>query len=350
MTTHKRQLKGCTACALAMVAALMLLVARPAQAQKKTGTTVGQTLLIEPSARVAAMGNAGVTTANGAMSAYFNPGALGRLASSSAQFTHSLWMAGMTYNYAAAAVRLNDTNTLLLTVTAFQSGDMQVRTVDQPRGTGEQFSKDDLAFGLGYGLRITDRFSAGLKVKYHREQIWHSSLTALALDAGVLYQLPFGAYFGASLSNFGTRGRYDGRDLRISFDRDENEFGDNSDLPAELETERYPLPIYMRVGVGYPITLNAYNEINVVASAYHPNDNKESVSLGAEWSYLDAIFVRGGYQNLFLEEAQVNWSLGGGLQYGFGGYDLAFDYAWSDAGDLGAATRDIQRFTLGFSF
>ncbi len=322
-----------------------LLAGTPALSQSKAGTTIGNFLMIEPSAQVAAMGNAGATALDGAMAAYYNPGALGRLPQSSAQFTHSPWLADIQYNYAAIAVKLGP-NALLLSVTALDSGDMDVRTVDQPGGTGEQFSVNDLSLGLGYGRQITDRFSAGVQVKYIQETIWHSQLSAVGLDVGVIYELPFRAYLGASISNFGSRGSYDGRDLRIRFDQNTGTFGDNSNLPAALETEDYPLPIFFRVGVGVPVQIGADSRVMVVADAYQPSDNTNSVSLGAEWSYADLLFLRGGYENLFQEDAEGGLTLGGGLRYKLSGFGLGFDYAWGDHGLLGST----QRFTLGFGF
>ena len=96
-----------------------------------------------------------------------------------------------------------------------------MRTVEQPLGTGERYSVSDVAIGLGYGRRITDRFSAGLRVNYVQETIWHTSLHAVVLDIGTLYQVSErGLRIGASLSNFGTQGRFGGRDLAIVYDAD----------------------------------------------------------------------------------------------------------------------------------
>ena len=329
----------------ALVAGIVLLGMMPG-VRAQTGTTLGQFLLIEPSAEVAGLGNAGATTRSGAMAAYYNPGALGQLEQSSVQFTHSPWLADITYDYASAAIRLGN-NTLMLSLTSLNSGEIDVRTVDQPLGTGERYTVQDFAFGLGYGRRITDRFSAGVQLKYIQESIWHSQATATALDVGVLYELPFRAFLGASISNFGTRGQFDGRDLQIRFDQNPDIFGDNSNLPAALETEDFPLPIFFRVGMGYPMQVGENSTVTVVADAYQPSDASNSVSVGAEWSYADLIALRTGYQNLFLEDGEGGLSFGGGLRYRLSGYDLRFDYAWTDFGDrLGA----VQRFSLGFGF
>ncbi|GIV62412.1 MAG: hypothetical protein KatS3mg044_1278 [Rhodothermaceae bacterium] len=316
------------------------------RAQSKTGTTVGQFLLIEPSARMAAMGNAGVTDFHEVTAAFYNPAAPGHLPGSDAQFTYARWLADITYNYAAVAVRLGELNTLHLAVTVLNSGEMDVRTVEQPLGTGERFSVKDLALGLGYSRRLTDRFSAGVQVNYVQETIWHSSMQALGFNFGVLYELPFQAYLGASLSNFGTRGVFDGRDLRVRYDQDPDRFGDNSSLPAALHTEDFPLPILFRVGLGFPLNLSPQNTVHLVVDAFQPSDNTNSVSFGGEWLFMDTFALRGGYQHLFQQDAETGLTLGMGIKYDVASYVFRIDYAWNDYGRVG----DVQRFTLGFAF
>ena len=317
-----------------------------ARAQSKTGTTVGLSMLIEPSARAAAMGNAGVTTWQEAQSAFYNPGALGHLPGSDVQFTHSQWLAEITFNYAAAAIRMGSANTLFLTVMALNSGEIDVRTVDQLLGTGERYTANDLAFGLGYSRRITDRFSAGMQVKYWQQTIWHSSANAVALDFGVMYHLPFGTYLGASIANFGTRASFAGRDLVVRYDQDEDVSGDNSNLNANLDTEDWPLPIFFRVGLGMPFSMGSNSQLLLVVDAFQPSDNTEAVSLGAEWTFMELLSLRAGYQNLFQEDNDFGLTLGGGLQYATSGYGLRFDYAWAEHLTIGST----QRFTFGFSF
>ena len=333
-----------------MRAAILLvfcLASTGAFAQSKTGTTVGQFLLIEPSARASAMGNAGVTAFGEAASVFYNPGAAGRLDGSAAQFTYGAWLAGITYNYAATALNLGDAGTMLLTVTALTSGEIDVRTVEQPLGTGERYEVNDLAFGLGYSRSFTDRFSAGLQVKYLRETIWHSAMSSVAVDFGVLYHLPFGTYLGASISNFGTRGRFDGRDLRVRYDQDPDVHGNNGSLPAALVTDSYALPILFRVGLGMPVVFNDYTRALFVVDAFQPSDNTQSVSLGAEWTFFDALALRGGYQHLGQQDSEVGLTLGGGLHYAFAAnYAVGFDYAWAAHDTLG----DTHRFTIGVSF
>ncbi|HEX9615164.1 MAG TPA: PorV/PorQ family protein [Bacteroidota bacterium] len=316
-------------------------------AQTKTGTSVSQFLLIEPSARVAAMGNAGVTVYGEIQSVYYNPASAGYLTQNGVQFTHSNWIADISYDYAALAISLGETGTFLATVTSLNSGEIAVTTVDQPHGTGEFYSVTDLAVGVGFGRRISDRFSVGFQINYVQEVIWHSSMTAFGLNVGTLYKIADdGLLIGASISNFGTRGMFDGRDLRIQYDQDPDKYGDNSALPASQVVEDFPLPIIFRVGLGYPVTLFEGNVLRFAVDAFHPSDNTESISLGGEWAYENMFFVRGGYQNMFLQDSETGLTFGAGVRYALQASNVSFDYAWADFGRL----IETHRFTLGISF
>lgn len=322
-------------------------LASPVLSQSKTGTTIGQFLLIEPSARVAGMGNAGATVYGEIQAVYYNPGSAGFLKRSQVQFTHNLWLADISYDYAAIALTLGESGNLFATVTSLNSGEIEVRTVDQPLGTGELYSVTNLALGIGFARQISDRFSMGVQLNYIQETIWHSSLSAFGLNVGTLYIVSDnGLHIGASLSNFGTRGRYDGRDLRIQYDRDPGMHGDNSALPAAQQVEEFPLPIVFRVGLNYPVQIFDGNELRFAVDAFHPNDNTESLSLGAEWNFDNTLFLRGGYQNLFLVDSEVGLTLGAGLRYSMNVTSVSVDYAWADHGRL----RESHRFTIGFSF
>ncbi len=326
---------------------MMALFTTNVMAQSKTGTTIGQFLLIEPSARYTGMGNAGVASYDEIVAAYYNPGAIGRLRGYGLQFTHNLWLADITYDYIAASIQMAGIGNLLVTATSLSSGEIDVRTVEQPQGTGERYSVSNFALGLGYGRQLTDRFSMGFQISYVQETIWHSSLSTVAISVGTLYNLtPNGIRLGASISNFGLPAKYSGRDLRIQYDKDSERYGDNSSLPGEIYTESYPLPVIFRVGLSMPIEFSAKNRLQLAVNAFHPNDNTESISFGAEWMLFSAFALRAGYQNLFLKDSEVGLTMGAGLELEFSGHLFNFDYAWADHGRL----ENTQRFTVGFLF
>lgn len=327
--------------------AVILCANHLAHAQSKTGTTIGQFLLIEPSARAVAMGNAGVALYDEIIGGYYNPAAIGLQSGYGAQFSHSDWLAGINYNYAASSVQLGEIGNLFVSVTSLNSGEIDVRTVAQPLGTGERYTVSDLALGLGYGRQFSDRFSLGVQLSFVQETIWHSSLSTFAVSVGTLYRLSEnGLRLGASISNFGLEAGYSGRDLRIQYDLDTDRFGDNSSLPGEVLTQKYSLPVIFRVGMSWPVNLSRNHQLLLAWNAYHPNDNAESMSVGAEWKLFNIVALRGGYQNLFLDDAETGLTLGAGLHVDLQGYEFRFDYGWADYGRLDNAPI----YTIGVTF
>jgi hypothetical protein len=333
---------------LALVCVLAMLCAAPvARAQTKTGTAVAQFMEIEPDARIAAMGNAGAALDYAVDAAYFNPASIGLIDRYEACFSHAAWLVGINFDHAVVGIPLGKLGASLLSVTALNSGDIQVRTVSQPLGTGEQFSVTDLAIGVGYGLQVTDRVSAGAQLNFIQETIWHSSASTVTISVGTLYKLSAnGIRLGASVSNFGTSEHFTGRDLLITYDNDPTRYGDNGSLPGERSTGSYPLPMVFRVGLAQPWTLNSSTRLVVAAEALHPSDNTESASLGAELELRHALSLRAGYQRLGQQDSEVGPTLGAGLSGRLDAYRYRVDYAWADQGRF----EGTHRFTLGVTF
>jgi hypothetical protein len=322
---------------------VLMLPLSTAHAQSKTGTTIFDFVNIEPAARFSAMGNAGVAVHDDIQAVYYNPGALGWMSDTAVQFTHSLWFANITYDYAAVAAPMGGWGNVGLSVTTLNSGDMDVRTVVRPEGTGERFSVRDLAIGLAYARQITDRFAAGLQINWANETIWNSSADLFTASIGTTYRLSeHGFTLGASLLDIGTHTHFDGRDFAIQFDPDPTRNGDNSTLPANQATDDFPVPIVFRVGVAYPHQLSESSRLLLTADAVHPSDNTESLDLGWEWTWRDAFSVRGGYQDLNQQDAAMGLTVGVGIRSPIGTRNFEVDYAWA----YHAYLQEVHRFTF----
>ena len=329
---------------LAITVVAAVLGAGDAAAQTKTGTTILNFLGIEPSARFTAMGNAATSITDDIQAVYYNPGALGWMGRGAVQFTHGIWFAGIQYDYAAAALTAGNWGNVSLAVTSLRSGDMPVRTVDQPLGTGEQFSVRDVAIAAGYGRQISERFAAGVRIQWASETIWNTGLDLFTASLGTVYRLTdSGLSLGSSLLNVGTRGRFSGRDLAIQYDRDPDQAGDNSQLPASQFADDFPLPIVFRVGLSYPYQVTPNSRLLFAVDASHPSDNTESLDLGWEWTWRNALSIRGGYQNLSQQDSEFGLTTGVGIRTDTGG-GRAFrvDYGWA----YHAFLEDVHRFTL----
>lgn len=322
----------------------IIILSDMSYAQSKAGTTIGQFLKIGPSAKVSALASAGTSLSGEASMSFYNAASLGRLNEIEFQFSHVQWLAEIDYNYAIIAIPVQGIGNLSLNLTSLNSGEMDVRTVNNPEGTGERFSVTNTSIGLGYALMLTDRVSVGFQLSYLNETIWNSSYSNIALSMGVQYQVSENSLqIGASVSNFGPRAGYSGRDLYIDYDFDPDKYGDNDGLPAELRTEEYALPTIFRVGMSYPINFSRHYGLMLSVDAIHPNDNVESINVGTEIKLTEYINLRGGYRGLFLDDSEGGLVLGAGVNASFIDFGFKFDYAWSDYGRL----KSVHRFTIG---
>jgi hypothetical protein len=204
-----------------------------------------------------------------------------------------------------------------------------------------------VALGFGYGRRITERFAAGIQANYVTEKIWNTAERTATFNLGALYRLSdAGARLGFSLSNIGTRARFTGRDLNFTYDADPDSYGDNSALPGEQSTDSFPLPGIFRLGLSLPVTLGEKSHLLLLADGLHPNDNSESLNLGAEWTLQDLLMLRAGYQTLFQTDSQLGLTFGFGVKGRLGGNHYRFDYAWAGHDYL----DDTHRLTMVVEF
>ena len=314
----------------------------------KKGTTAAAFLSIGQSARAIGMGSAYVGAVNDVSSIYWNPAGLTKTQGVNVLFDYTMWIADIKYSYLAASYSLGDLGTVGFSFTGSNIGEMNVTTIEKPEGTGETFSAAETAISLAYAIQLTENFSIGISPKFIYESIWRMSANAFAIDLGVQYVTPFDdAILAMSISNFGTSMQLLGTSNLVLHDLDIDNSGNNGDIPAYLETESWALPLTFRVGVAYSPIRTEMHKLMLAVDALHPSDNYESINLGAEYSYNNYVFLRGGYKSLFLEDSEESLSLGFGVkQLLVGNVALMIDYAYQDFGRF----SDIQKFSLTITF
>lgn len=314
----------------------------------KRGTTAAPFLSIGQGARAVAMGSAFAGVANDVSAVYWNPAGLTSAEGFQMMFDHTSWIADIKYNFLAASYNLGGYGAVGFSFTSSNIGDMKVTTIDQPGGTGETFSASDVAISLAYAMQLTDRFSIGINPKFIYQSIWKMSATAFAFDIGVKYITPFDdAVLAMSISNFGTKIQLLGNSNLVLHDLDPGTTGNNGKIPAYLETGAWSLPLNFRVGINYtPVRIDRH-KLTVAADASHPSDDYESVNLGAEYSFNNFLFIRGGYKSLFLEDSEESFTLGFGVRQSLmNNSAILLDYAYQSFGRF----SDIQKFTLSVNF
>lgn len=315
----------------------------------KVGTTAAPFLEIGVGSRAVGMGGAFVAVANDATTIYWNPGGLSRVQQNEVILNHAQWLADTNFDFVGIVLPLGQFGTLGANITTLSMGDMKVRTIEKPEGTGEMFSAGDFSLGLSYARNLTDRFSIGFNAKYIRQKIWHMSASSVALDIGTLFRTKFrDMKIGMSISNFGNKMRLEGKSTLVQHDIDPEHLGNNDRINAHLDTDRWSLPLIFRVGLAMDVLqMGSSNYLTIAVDAHHPNDNTECLNMGMEYVVNDMFFLRLGYKSLFTRDSEQGLTAGAGINYNMiGNVSLKFDYAYADFGRM----NDVHRFSFGIVF
>lgn len=338
----------------ALVLILILGVVSVSNAQlfrstSKVGTTAAQFLKITPGARAVGMGSALTAIDGDLYSTYYNPAGIAR-SNNNGQvvFNHANWIADMSFDYAAAALDIGDLGTIFATLTSFAVPEDKVRTFANPEGDGRYWDASSIAIGFGYARRLTDRFSFGIHLKYINESIWNSNASSFAVDFGTFYETPFnGLKIAASISNFGSTMKLEGRDIQFNYDPNDDINSGPNNIPAVYEMSEFNLPLIFRIGLSMDLLKSRYFRVTGALDAIHPNDNSEYINSGVEFAYDEMFFVRAGYRSLYKENSEEGLTFGGGLKYELvNNLKVYLNYGFADFGRL----KNVQFFDLGLIF
>ncbi len=307
-----------------------------------SGTSAANFLKVGVGARVMAMGDAAIATVDGPTALYWNVGALSRIEKDvSVCFSTMNWLVGTRNSYIAGAMSLGDAGIIGADIQYLDYGTIEETTVYDQDGTGRFFSASDFSFGLGYSRQLTDRFSFGIKIKYIREDIANASADAFGIDVGAVFLTSFfnnKMRIAASLANFGSKMKFEGRDLSVTYVVPGSPTG--KQIPAELATIDWEIPLLFRFGVSnYFID----NEKWTVLAAFDVLDSRDydvRYNIGAEFGFMKTFYVRGGYKFNYDE---VTYTIGAGLDFtNFTDYKLTLDYLYLNYGVFG----NLNQFTI----
>ncbi len=326
---------------------LALLILNAATfAQSKVGTTAAPFLNIAVGSRAVGMGGAFTAMADDATALHWNPAGIAGISRFTANLVHTNWLVDLNYDVVGAVLPVGSAGSLGAQVVFLSMPDQEITTSQQGEqdGTGLFYSAGSMAMSVSFGRAFTDRFKLGMTGKYVREWIWHESASTVALDLGSIYTTPFhDMRMGVAITNFGGQMGMSGRDLSRFYDVDPVREGNNTSVTADLSTDKWPLPLTMRFGLaGELINTHPYR-VTLAADAVHPNDNRESVNIGAEGAYREMFMLRVGYKSLFLPDSEEGITGGAGLRISTrGGPSVGFDVAYEDFGRLDA----IYKYSL----
>ncbi|MBN2281019.1 MAG: PorV/PorQ family protein [Candidatus Marinimicrobia bacterium] len=295
------------------------------------------------------MGEAHVSMARGLESVYWNPAGLGYMQKNEFSLFYQPWVADIDFSMGGLAYVQPGVGTFAISFINASFGAEDVTTVANPDGTGETFTGQDLAMQFSFGRKLAQWFSFGATGKYVSSRIWRSSASAFATDLGVIVNTNFfnwtdqpgdGLNIGMSISNFGSRMQMAGKNIKDVLDISEDENGNYQYLPVNYETEEWELPLIFRIGISFNALQTENQKITCSIDALHPNNNSESINLGAQYALtipaVGEFFLRTGYKGLLMENSPYGLSFGGGLKLKLmKNYGVGLEYSLRDFGDLG---------------
>ncbi|MFH0766031.1 MAG: PorV/PorQ family protein [Calditrichota bacterium] len=316
-----------------------------AQGQAKVGTAGLQFLKVGVCARAVGMGEAFTAVANDASAIYYNPAGIIQMTNPEAGFSYIDYPAGLKFVHIGGVWPTPQINGVIgIQATSLYTDDMIETTPETPYGTGRTFSASDLALGVTYCQRLTDKFSVGASFKYLNERLADASANGWAVDVGTFYTTGWKRVnIGMVIQNFGP-------DMKF------------------VQTP-FPLPITFKFGASMVAWESGMYDLIVAGEFIHPNDNLEVYVVGAELNVMRMISFRMGkrlnawqrdtwdaYQKdpqkdpfvefpVLDEDGKISldgFSVGLGLHIPEAGVN--FDYAWSGLGTLGP----VHRFTVGY--
>jgi Type IX secretion system protein PorV len=297
----------------------------------KVGTTGADFLKLPIGARGVGMGGAFSAISNDASAMFWNPAGLVSVPKTSVMFEHVTYFADISYDAVGGSHRINDTFTVGAFALAMGSGDMEVTTVSEPNGTGENFNVTNIVGGVSVAMNLTDKFAFGTNLKYIREDLDTEIATNYAVDVGVMYDTQWNSIrLAMAVRNFGPEMELDGGYLDF----------DNGSVAEETTAFLpYHFPMVFKLGVALDPVLTDVHRLTLAGDLEHPNDNIERVNVGAEYGFQELFFLRGGYT---FRHDTLGLSAGVGAMW----QNFGVDYAFSEYGIL----EDVHRFNVSFSF
>lgn len=276
------------------------------------------------SARAAGLNGSFVSMTNDPNSLFYNPGVLPTLTRSKASLgylKHLLDVNGGSLSYTRP---LEGIGTLGGGITFLHYGSFS--ETDESNNILGTFSAMDLALLGSIGASVDEQTSVGASIKFIHSTIAGLTSSALALDLGILYQIPSeNLTIGASLLNVGGQ-------------------------LSSFRSTKEPLPLELKVGITnrpehLPVLLNLnFHKLN--DSQENILDHFSAFSIGAEFLMSESFRLRLGYSNEKRKELKLGtsaglagFSLGGGILVG----EYMVDYSFNAYGKIGG----LHRISIG---
>jgi hypothetical protein len=310
---------------LMTTAVLLLCLCTTASFSQDKGTF--SFLRNEVGARAAGLNGSFTSMTNDPNLIFYNPGALTTLSQSRGSVGFLKHLLDVNGGYISYARSVSGVGTVGAGILYMDYGSFN--ETDESMNTLGTFGARDLAFVVGIGRSLDEVTSIGINLKLIYSSIGEFKATGIAVDAGLLYQIPSqNITIGASVLTLGSQMQtYNGV---------------KESLPLDVKIGITKRPEHL------PVLLN-FNFHHLTDSHEKALDHLSSFSFGAEFLMSESVRLRIGYNNQQRKDLKLGtspglagMSLGGGILIG----EYVIDYAFNSYGKIGG----LHRVSVGMGF
>lgn len=375
-----------------ITASLILLISAIGYGQEKKDEpnpilTGAPFLRISPDARAGGLGDQGVATSPDNFSQYWNAAKYPFSKEySGVAFTYTPYMSSLTSDVFLLNATFftflgtDERSTVAASIYYFNIGEIELNSLNAANGQiqNEGMAKpNEFSFDVSYGLRLSDNYSMAVTGRFIRSDLFNGINDPTVQPANTFGVDIAGYYQSETMST----NNFDGK-LRAGFQV--ANIGPKLDYSNSEENSAY-LPTTLRLGVGYDFKFDDFNKVGVSTEfskllvptpeydeegvRYIPNKGvmdgifssfgkapgggsekmKEIMySVGAEYSYNDALFIRAGYfHESPMKGDRQHLTLGAGLKYNSFGIDFSYLIPMSKTNN---ALENTLRFGVAWNF
>lgn len=283
------------------------------------GTTGFTFLQIPAGARAVAMGGAFTAVPGDPISLYWNPAASAKMSDSKLTTTYTSYMMDMQAGF-AGWVNPRENDVIGVSLNYFYGGNFDRTTMEDPMGTGEQFSSNSMALAGTWAKNLTESLSVGITGRFIYSQIDSYNANGFSVDLG-------GMYCSSAIPGF--TGALVVRNAGVQ--------------TKAFYSENDPMPTEVAAGISQSFMDGSFL---VAVDATMPFEGDFDAAAGLEYKPVEMLAIRTGWSLSAMDTAD---NAGGGFvdAMGFGmgtRYNqFSLDYAWKPFADLG----NTHRISLG---
>ncbi len=228
-------------------------------------TTAAPFLTITPDGRAGAMGDVGVTSSPDVYSQHWNAAKYVFSESNSGiGISYTPWLSELVSDifvgYVSGYYKINNKSSVSSSLKYFSLGEIQM-TDESGNPTGI-LHPNEFSFDLAYGVKLHERFSMAISLRYIQSSIASSSSFNSGEDTSP------GRSVGVDVSGYytGEYKKYDSFDGALVLGFNISNIGPKMSYSSG-NSKDYFIPTNMRLGVGYNFRFDEYNELNLMIDA-----------------------------------------------------------------------------------